>query len=145
MKPEQVEWQEEAFRKIIAVIEMQSDMEWTKKYYSEEAQARIAENAGTWTPELQAKVEQEWKILINDVESAIAEKTDPSSLKAKTLAQRWSELVRGFTRGNAEIQQGLDKLYADEGNWPASFTKPFSDEVWQFIQQAMAAHKISCA
>src|ERR1700761_9533980 len=103
-----------ALKKIIEVMERQNSMEWTKKYYSEEAQARIAENAGAWTPEMQAKVEQEWKVLIHDVESAIAERTDPSSVKAKALAQRWSELVRGFTRGDAEIQQGLNKLYADE-------------------------------
>jgi len=90
-------------------------------------------------------VEQDWKNLIGDVETAIAEKTDPASPQAKALAQRWSELVRGFTGGDAGIQQGVNKLYADQGNWPSSFTKPFSDEVWEYIKKAMAAHKASCA
>jgi DNA-binding transcriptional MerR regulator len=134
-----------ALKKIIEVMERQNNMEWAKKYYTEEAQDRIAERARTWTPELQAKVEQDWKTLIGEVEAAIAGKVDPSDAKAQALAQRWSELLRGFTGGDAGIQQGLNKLYADQGNWPESFTKPFSDEVWQYIRKAMAAHKISCA
>ena len=65
--------------------------------------------------------------------------------KAQALAKRWSELVRGFTGGDAGVQQGLNKLYADQAKWPSTFARPFSDEVWQYIKQAMAAHKISCA
>lgn len=134
-----------ALKTIIEVMERQNNMEWAKKYYTEEAQTKIAERARTWTPELQAKVEQDWKTLIGEVEAAITAKIDPSDAKAQSLAQRWSELVRGFTGGDAGIQQGLNKLYADPGNWPSSFTKPFSDEVWQYVRKAMAAHKISCA
>lgn len=104
-----------ALKKIIEVMERQTAMEWTKKYYSEEAQAKITERASTWTPELQAKVEQDWKTLIADVEASIAAKADPAGAKALALARRWSDLVRGFTGGNADVQQGLNKLYADSG------------------------------
>ncbi|HEY2497723.1 MAG TPA: MerR family transcriptional regulator [Candidatus Angelobacter sp.] len=134
-----------ALKKIIEVMERQNNMEWAKKYYTEDAQVKIAERAKTWTPEMQAKVEQDWKSLIGDVEAAIASKTDPADAKAQSLAKRWSELVRGFTGGDASVQQGLNKLYADQGNWPSTFTKPFSDEVWEYIKKAMAAHKTSCA
>ena len=134
-----------ALKKIIEVMERQNNMEWTKKYYDEDAQAKIAERAKTWTPEMQAKVEQDWKSLIGDVEAAIAGKVDPADAKAQSLAKRWSELVRGFTGGDAGVQQGLNKLYADQGNWPSNFTKPFSDEVGEYIRKAMAAHKTSCA
>src|SRR5689334_19913486 len=109
----------EALKNIIKVMERQNAMEWTKKYYSEEAQAKIAERARVWTPELQAKVEQDWKALIGEVEAAIAGNVDPASPQARALAQRCSELLRGFTGGDAEIQQGLNKLYADEANWPS--------------------------
>jgi len=132
-------------KKIIEVMERQNNMEWAKKYYSDEAKTKIAERARTWTPKMQAKVEQDWKELIRDVESAMSSNQDPSGPKARTLAERWSNLVRGFTGGDREVQAGLNKLYADQGNWPSSFTKPFSDEVGQFIKKAMAAHKISCA
>ena len=134
-----------ALKKIIEVMERQNSMEWTKKYYSEEAQAKIAGRARAWTPELQAQAEQDWKALIADVEAAIAAKLDPAGEKARGLAQRWSDLVRGFTGGDPEIRQGLNKLYADQENWPQNFTKPFSDEISKYIGKAMAAHKISCA
>jgi MerR family transcriptional regulator, thiopeptide resistance regulator len=134
-----------ALKKIIEVMERQNNMEWAKKYYTEDAQAKISERAKTWTPEMQAKVEQDWKSLIGDVEAAIASKIDPADAKAQSLAKRWSELVQGFTSGDAGVQQGLNKLYADQGNWPSTFTKPFSDEVWEYIRKAMAAHKTSCA
>ena len=134
-----------ALKKIIEVMERQNAMEWTKKYYSEEAQAKIAERAKTFTPEMQAKVTQDWNDLIRDVESAISSHEDPTGAKARKLAKRWSEMVRGFTGGDAGVQKGLNKLYADQGNWPSSFQKLFSEEVWQYIKKAMAAHKISCA
>jgi DNA-binding transcriptional MerR regulator len=132
-----------ALKKIIEVMERQNAMEWTKKYYSEEAQAKIAERARSWTPELQAKAEQDWKTLIAEVEAAIAAKLDPASAKARALAQRWAELVRGFTGGDPEIRTGLGKLYADQQNWPQNFTQPFSDEVCEYLKKAAHAHKIS--
>jgi DNA-binding transcriptional MerR regulator len=132
-----------SLKKIIEVMERQNAMEWTKKYYTEEAQAKIAERARTWTPELQAKVEQDWKTLISDVEAAIAGNLDPGSAKAKALALRWQELIRGFTGGDPQIQQGLKQLYGDEQNWPQNFQKPFSDKVCDYIGKAARAHGIS--
>ena len=134
-----------ALKKIIEVMERQNAMEWMKKYYSEESQSKIAQRARAWTPELQAEVEQDWKTLIGEVEAAIAGKLDPGSSRARELAQRWAELVRGFTGGDPGIQQGLKKLYADQANWPQTFTKPFSDEVCEYLKRATQAHKISCA
>jgi MerR family transcriptional regulator, thiopeptide resistance regulator len=133
-----------ALKKIIEVMERQTAMEWTKKYYSEEAQAKIAERAKTFTPEMQAKVTQDWNDLIHDVESAISSHEDPGSAKARELAERWSSFTRGFTGGDPEVQKGLNKLYSDPGGWPASFNKPWSDDVEVFIKKAMAAHKTSC-
>ena len=38
-------------KKIIEVIEMQDNMDWSKKYYSEAAQAKIEERKQLWSPE----------------------------------------------------------------------------------------------
>jgi len=134
-----------ALKKIIEVMERQNDMEWTKKYYSDAAQAKIAERGRTFTPEMQAKVTQDWNELFRDVEAAISSQEDPAGPKARKLAERWVSLLSGFTGGDPEVQKGLNKLYADQGNWPSNFQKPFSDEVWAYVKKAMAAHKISCA
>ncbi|HEX7286853.1 MAG TPA: MerR family transcriptional regulator [Candidatus Angelobacter sp.] len=143
-----------ALKKIIEVMEMESNMDWTKKYYSPEAQAKVEERKKLWTPELQAQVTQQWQALIADIEAAIAAGEDPAGPKAQALARRWAELVRGFTGGDPEIQKGVNKLYADQGNWPrpsepkpgspgapANFQRPWSDEVQDFIMKAMAAGK----
>jgi DNA-binding transcriptional MerR regulator len=134
-----------ALKKIIEVMKMQSNNKWMKKYYSEEAQAEIAKRAQSFTPEMQSKVQQDWKDLIDDVEAARTRNEDPAGSDARSLAERWVNLLRGFTGGNPQVQQGLNRLYADQGNWPANFQKPCSDEVWGFIKKAMTAHGISCA
>jgi len=127
----------ETFAKIIEVINMQSNMDWTKKYYSEEAQREIQERAATIPSELIAQSQRDWATLIGEVESAIAAGEDPASEKSRALAERWSELVKGFTGGNPEIQKGLNRMYSDRENWPATMPNPFSDEVQEFIAKAM--------
>lgn len=135
------DWQ--GLKKIIEVMEMQSNSEWTKKYYSPEAQAKIAEKAKTWTPELQARISQQWKDLIEEIEAAIAKGEDPARPQAQALARRWSDLIKEFTGGDPEIQKGVNKLYTDQKNWPEGFQKPFSDEVQAFIMKAFAAARKS--
>ena len=126
----------EVFAEIIEVINMQRDMSWTDKYYSEEAKQKIAECARTLPREAIEQAEREWPLLIKEVEASLGE--DPASEKVQALAERWVNLVRGFTGGDPEIQKGLNKMYADKQNWPATMPKPFSDEVQAFIQKAIA-------
>ena len=127
----------EVFTKIIEVINMQNDMDWTRKYYSEDAQREIEKRAGTIAPAVIEQGQRDWTTVIKEVEAAVEAKEDPASEKAQALAARWSELVKGFTGGNPEIQKGLNKMYADRNNWPASMPRPFGDEVQAFIVAAM--------
>jgi len=99
-------------KKIIEVMEMQNNMDWVMKYYSEEARARIAERGKNWTPELQAKAEQDGKELIHDVEAAQSTRMDPASPQARVLVERWRTLIEAFTGGDPEITKGP---------WPALF------------------------
>jgi len=131
----------ETFAKIIEVINMQTDTEWSKKYYSEEAQREIQNRAATIPREVIEKAQRDWTVLIKEVEAAVASGEDPAGEKAQGLATRWSELVKGFTGGNPEIQKGLNKMYADRNNWPKSMPKPFGDEVQAFIVEAMKHRK----
>lgn len=125
--------------KIIEVIEMQENIEFTKKYYSEEAQAKLAERRKEWKPEMQAEVSRAWNELFRDVEASLDE--DPASEKAQALAARWRKLGEGFTGGDPEVSRGLGKAWADRGNWPGAMaeqTAPFANpKVWEFIRKAM--------
>lgn len=132
-------------KKIIEVIEMQDEMDWAKKYYSEAAQAKIAERRAEWSPELQEKVSKQWLELIAEVEQAMGE--DPASPRAQELARRWKGLVEGFSGGDPEVTAGLGKLWADRANWPQSaqqWAQPFhiTREMFDFIAKAMAAAKL---
>ncbi len=131
----------EAFKQIIEVINMQNNMDWTKKYYTEEAKEKIGERARSISPEVIEQGQRDWATLIREVEAAVTEGIDPKSERAAALAARWGELIRGFTGGNPEIQAGLNKMYADQANWPTTFPKPYSDEAGAFMCVAMAAQK----
>jgi DNA-binding transcriptional MerR regulator len=131
----------ETFVKIIEVINMQSNMDWSKKYYSDAAQREIEKRAATIPRDVIEQAQRDWMVLIKEVDAAVAEGEDPASAKAQALAARWSELLKGFTGGNTEIQAGLNKMYADRANWPASMPKPFSDEVQAFMFEAMTHRK----
>ena len=130
----------ETFAKIIEVIEMQNDTDWTKKYYSEEAQAKIAERQRAIPREAVEQGQRDWMALIAEVEAAVKEGVAPESERAQALAARWSELIRGFTGGDPEIQKGLNKMYSDP-QWGAPFPKPYSDEAGAFITRAMQARR----
>ena len=120
---------------------MQSNMDWNKKYYSEEAQREIKNRAATIPREVIEQAQRDWATLIKEVKAAVAAKEDPAGDTAQALAARWSKLIKGFTGGNAEIQKGLNKMYADRNNWPASMPRPFDDEVQSFIVEAMKRGK----
>src|ERR1039458_8472971 len=104
--------------KIIEVIEMQENIEFTKKYYSDEAQAKLADRRKEWNPEMQAEASRAWSELFRDVEAALDE--DPASEKAQALARRWRKLVEGFTGGDPEVSRGLGQAWADRANWPGA-------------------------
>lgn len=116
---------------------MEQNTDWTKKYYSPAAQAKIEERKNLWSPELQERVTRDWSELVADIEAAIADGTKPTDPRAQKLAVRWQKLLLEFTGGDREIQVGLNKMYADEKNWQTEWKKPFSDEVQKFIAAAM--------
>lgn len=128
-----------AFQKIIEVINMQNNMDWTRKYYTESAQQKISERAASISPEVIEQGQRDWANLIREVEKAASEQMDPRSEPASQLAVRWTELIKSFTGGDTEIQTGLNKMYSDQSNWPTNFPKPYSDAVGDFIHQAIAA------
>jgi DNA-binding transcriptional MerR regulator len=127
----------ESFQKIIEVMNMEQNFDWTKKYYSEEAQAKIEERKNLWSPELQERVTRDWDNLTRDVETAIADGVKPADDRAQKLAMRWKALIHEFTGGDPKIQEGLNKMYADQENWQTSWKPPYSDEVQNFISEAM--------
>lgn len=128
---EQTDW--EPFRKIIEVIQMQTRKDWMKKYYTEEQLENLRKR---WSPEIQAESERGWNELARDVEVAIARGETPESETGHKLAERRQKLLDLFTGGDPGIEASLQRVYADEANWPQTFKRPFSDAVNNFLCNA---------
>ena len=125
---------------------MQTNSEWTKQYYNEEAQKVLAERGKLWSPEMQEKISKDWMKLLADVRAAHTGGVNPESAEGQALAGRWDGLMEGFTGGNAAVQEGLKKVWANAGQMPAEMkqnTQPFRDamnpEICGFIAKARAA------
>lgn len=132
-----------ALKKLIEVIDMENNQDWPRQYYSEAAQAKIEERRQQWNPALQEQVTKQWTELFRSVEASFDK--DPASPEAQALGERWRTLVAGFTGGDPEVAQGLNKLQQDRANWPAAakdrmqaFSNP---KVWEYIQKVFAAAK----
>ena len=54
-------------------LEHQDNMDWSKKYYRQEAQAKIEERKQLWSPENQERWSREWSDLFGDVEAALGD------------------------------------------------------------------------
>jgi hypothetical protein len=117
---------------------MQENKNWTDKYYTESARAKVEVRRDLWSPELQARVEREWADLARDVEANLD--AHPAGPVAQELASRYRKLIEGFTGGDPEIQAGLNRIWADRENWPRKFEGPWDNPEFQkFIRRAIAA------
>ena len=127
------------FTRIIKEITMQNDTDWTKQYYSDDAQAKVDARRHLWSPELQEKVTKQWNELFRDIEASLNE--DPAGPTAQALLARWRQLVSAFTGGDPEIQKGLNRMYSDMPNWPQERRETFGirPEIQDFITKALAA------
>jgi DNA-binding transcriptional MerR regulator len=131
----------DVFKTIVREIEMTNSTDWSKKYYTDDAKAKIEERKALWSPELQAEVTKQWTALVADVTAALDE--DPAGSTAQALAARWRKLVGGFTGGDPEVQKGLNTMWADKENWPAEKREQFhlDPRVQAFITTAMKASR----
>jgi MerR family transcriptional regulator, thiopeptide resistance regulator len=128
-------------KKIIEVIEMQDNANWSEKYYSGEALEKL--NSRRWTPEMQEQTTKRWTELFAEVEASLGE--DPAGPKAQALAARWGALILEFTGGDPEVTKGLNNIWKDPSGLPGATQermKAFGNpKVHEFIQKAFAAGK----
>lgn len=104
-------------RRIIQAINMQNSTDWMMQYYSPSAQAKIAERAASFTPEMQAEISRAWRQYFCDL-NALRGEDDRDGSRAAELARRHRDLVAAFTGNDPEIELGLTALYKDRENWP---------------------------
>jgi MerR family transcriptional regulator, thiopeptide resistance regulator len=123
-------------KEIIEAIEMQTDAEFMKNYYREEAWVSFKARQEDWPS-------QAWTGLFREIQSSLQE--DPASVKAQSLAARWRRLRVTDSGGDPKIHSGLMKAWADRQYWPAAVQSQFSDfnlvEISTFMGNAFASYR----
>jgi DNA-binding transcriptional MerR regulator len=124
-------------RTVIEALKVENDYSWTQNYYNDAAREKLEEIRKSTPPEVVEQGQRDWTALLAEVEEAAERNEDPSSAHAQSLANRWKALLRQFTRGDANVQQGLNKLWSDQTHWPTDFKRPWSDAADAWIKRVM--------
>lgn len=123
-------------KKIIEAMEMQTDMEFMKNYYRNEAWTRFQERHPVWPSEA-------WRDLFRDIEASLGE--DPEGEKAQALAARWRELRLQDAGADRRIHAGLIKAWRDRKYWPEAAQRRFADfpldEISAFVAKAFGCYR----
>ncbi|MGN7999414.1 MerR family transcriptional regulator [Sphingomonas sp. 22176] len=83
----------------------------------------------------QAGYAAQWKDLGGRIRAALP--LDPGSAAAQAFAAEWKALLAPFTAvATPAMQAGVQRMYADMGNWQGEADPGFDAEVFQFIQAA---------
>lgn len=121
---------------VIQVVQMERD--W-KKYYSEEAIKKLEERHKTYTEADAQQDAKRWEVVLTGFRRAFEQGLDPASEEVQALARQHQELIQGFTQGDPDIAQGLDKMYSDP---EAPFPNPYgSEEEEEYVQRALTIYK----
>ena len=124
------------FKRIIEVIEMQNNPDaWTQQY-KELVSARI-ERLRSLSPEALAEMRAQWRVLVAEIRTALAE--DPASAKAQAFGDRWRSLLAQL------MGQPVDAtaLRAHHGaqEWSPSMASFVEKPVWDFMTRVLAARR----
>lgn len=86
-----------------------------------------------------ARTEEEWPVLIAEVQAAMARGADPASPQVQGLAARWRELVERFTGGDPGIAAGVRQVWQHEGDAIRAQHGGPDPAMFEYIGRALAA------
>ncbi|GCE12900.1 MerR family transcriptional regulator [Tengunoibacter tsumagoiensis] len=146
---------------VIQVMHAEQDRAWVRKYLTDEQQQKLAEISRksyspeaaqklavwseSWTEEDQQRANQQWDAVFSDVRKLVREGKDPTHREGQALAKQHSELIKQFTRGDADVEAGVKQWWNTYEALPLE-EKPLpayhlSEEEKAFLQKALAHYK----
>jgi DNA-binding transcriptional MerR regulator len=127
-------------KRIIEAITVQENADFKRKYFTDDAWARLTELRKRSGPGSREQTREAWEELYRDVGAALGE--DPESEKAHALAARWMKLCANSGNDDLGIRASHAKAWADRNNWPASEQKRMAsfrlEQVSEFISTVIA-------
>jgi DNA-binding transcriptional MerR regulator len=114
-----------------------------EKYFTPEQRKLIAESRERAGQETLERMQEEWAELIALIRAEMDQGTDPADAKVQALLGRWQDLLNRSTGGDPGIQQGMKRLWEEQGdNLAAQFGSKYdSRPIWGYIERASTAAK----
>ncbi|MBE3559084.1 MAG: TipAS antibiotic-recognition domain-containing protein [Ktedonobacteraceae bacterium] len=135
----QVEQGKEWVNKYLTPEQQQKMAEISRKSYSPEAAQKLAEWGKHWTEEDQKRASQQWDAVYAELWRLVTERKDPTGAEGQALAKQHSDLIRQFTRGDADVEAGLKQWWKNLNELPAE-ERPlpgYSKEEVEFLQKIL--------
>lgn len=121
------------FKRIIEVIETQNNPDAWMQQYEELISAKV-ERLRSLSPEAPAELRAQWRVLVTEIRTALAE--DPASATAQALGDRWRSLLAQL------MGQPVDPtaLRAHHGaqEWNPGMASFVDKPVWDFMTRVLA-------
>ena len=142
--------------KLVEMMQMEQKNDWVNQYltpeqqaamaelsrtsYSESAQAKVAAWGANWTEEDQRRVNAQYAQLAEGLKQAVAQGKPAASPEVQALATTFLGLIAQFTRGDAEVEQGLATYWQQQANLPAAQKPPLP---WGAAEQALLEEAVA--
>jgi len=128
-----------------AIEEMTILEKLQEKYFTPEQLQSIKAAREQVGQEHLEQAQEAWAELIGLIRVEMDRGTDPADPKVQALARHWQDLLNKSTLGDPGIQQGMKRLWEEQGdNLAAQFGSKYdSRPIWDYINKAIAAAKNS--
>ena len=145
--------------KLVEMMQMEQKNDWVNQYltpeqqaamaelsrtsYSESAQAKVAAWGANWTEEDQRRVNAQYAQLAEGLKLAVTQGKPAGSPEVQALATTFLGLIAQFTRGDAEVEQGLATYWKQQADLPAAQKPllPWGPEEQALLEEAVALRK----
>lgn len=128
--------QAQRVKRIIEVINMQTDPSAWKKEY-DELVTRKAERLQALSPEALADLRSQWATLVTDIKGALGE--DPVSATAQAFGARWTALLSQLMGGT--VDPGTLSTHQQAQEWEPKMASFVDRSVWEFMTRVLAARR----
>jgi DNA-binding transcriptional MerR regulator len=159
LENEQFDWNTLAH--VIQVIQMEQKNDWVSNYLTAEQQQKIQEiseksytpeareqfkamHPNPWTEEDQKRVNEQYAHLAAELKRLVAAGADPASPDAQAAAKLQSDLILGFTKGNAEVTSGLQRFWKNVNELPEDqqpISLPYGKEEAALLAEATKIYR----
>ncbi len=117
---------------------LHNEKDWLRRHYSPEEWQVLMQRASTIPPEKIKQGEQEWITLIEAFRENLH--LSPDDPQLQPLAAQMQQLIEQFTGGNPDIENALNRMYADFEAIPDPF-RQYDQTLHDFMSAALTIYR----